>query len=288
MRRHLSATLTALALLALAACGTENGAGGDSDRGSGSGSGSGKDAGKDSGSVAPPDLPLTGVRWTVDSVTADGRKSAAPAGAYLEITKKGRVQGHSGCNRFSAAADLTGTTLTVQPAERTTVACTDGPGAFERTLDAALTGELKAALDGDRLTLKASGGDSIALSATKPVPLTGTTWMVNSLLTGDVAESMPAGTEQVARLVIAPDGTVSGSLGCNTFRGRAKVTDSTIELGRLAATRRLCTGPAEQVEAHLRKVLDGTVGYVLRDGGLALTGPANQGLHAVPEPTPKR
>ena len=77
MRNQLSVPVTVLALLALAACGTEPGSG------SGDGGGSVK-----------TDLPLTGVHWSVDSVTVGGKKSAAPAGAHVEITDKGRAQGN--------------------------------------------------------------------------------------------------------------------------------------------------------------------------------------------------
>ncbi|WP_009996982.1 META domain-containing protein [Streptomyces clavuligerus] len=269
----MSATLTAIALLALAACGTESG--------SGSGGG-GADGRNDSARTAEgAGLPLTGVRWTVDSVTADGRRSTAPPGAYIELTEKGRAQGSYGCNRFGAEAVLRGATLTVAPAELTTVACSDEIHGFEKTLSGVFTGRLTARLDGKRLTLTSPAGDTVALVDEGPAPLTGTTWTVTSLTTRDVSESLPAGTEGSAHLTFAKNGRIGGRLGCNTFRGTGKISGQEITVQDLVSTKRLCMGTGGQVEAHLLKVLDGTVTYRLEGRELALTGATGAGVHAV-------
>ncbi|MFI6895741.1 META domain-containing protein, partial [Streptomyces sp. NPDC050256] len=106
-----SLTVSVLTLLALAACGTEPGPGAgsghESRTGSGSGSGSdgsdGSDGSGGSGTVRS-DSPLTGIRWEIESVTVGGKRSAAPAGAHVEIDAKGRASGNYGCNRFTAEA----------------------------------------------------------------------------------------------------------------------------------------------------------------------------------------
>ena len=216
MRNQLSIPVTALALLALAACGTE----------SGSGSGSGGDGG---GSVTT-DLPLTGVHWTVDSVTVDGKKSAAPNGAHVEITDKGRAQGNYGCNQFGAAVKVEGDTVTVGKGEMTEMGCAEDIQGFEEAMKDAFTGKLKAKLVDKNLTLTTPKGDSITLTSEPAAPLAGTKWTVNSLLTGDVATSLPAGTEKNAWFTLAKDGSVRGSLGCNTFSSTAKVSGSTHHL----------------------------------------------------------
>ena len=46
-------------------------------------------------------------------MTVDGKKSAAPAGAHVEITSKGRAEGNYGCNRFGADVTVNGDTITV-------------------------------------------------------------------------------------------------------------------------------------------------------------------------------
>ncbi|MFI1014696.1 META domain-containing protein [Streptomyces sp. NPDC020965] len=272
MRIELSVPVTVLALLALAACGSEKSSGSDS-----ASDGEG-------GTAVTTDLPLTGVRWSVDSLTAGGKKSAAPAGAHFEITEKGRAQGNYGCNQFGSTATIDGATVTLGPGEMTEIACAGPIQKFENTLRDALTGKLKATLADKKLTLTTAKGDSIGLTAAEPAPLIGTNWQVNSLLVGDVANAMPAGTEKNARLTLGKDGSVRGNLGCNTFTATAKVDGSKITFGSLTTSRMMCAGTAGQVEAHLRQVLKGQVEYKLQDQGLSLTGPGAKGVSAVAAP----
>lgn len=267
MRNQLSIPLTVLAVLALAACGTE----------SGSGSGGGGEGG---GSVQP-DVPLTGVRWSVDSVTVDGRKSEAPAGAHVEITDKGRAQGNYGCNHFGADVKIEGDTVTVGPGEMTEMACEKKVQGFEDTMRAALSGKLKAKLTDGRLTLTTEKGDAIALSAAKPAPLVGTKWTVDTLVTGETATSLPEGSEGKAHMTFAKDGTVGGSLGCNRFSSTAKVSGDSITFGSVSATRKLCPGPEMDLERELTKILEsGRVSYEVKHGSLTLTAPDGKGVVA--------
>lgn len=261
MRNQLSIPVTVLALLALAACGTEPG--------SGSGDGS-----------VRTDLPLTGVHWSVDSVTVGGKKTAAPAGAQVEITDKGRAQGNYGCNHFGADVKVEGDTVTVSPGEMTEMACAKDIQGFEDTLRAAFSGRLKAKITDGKLTLTTEKGDSIALTSERPAPLVGTKWSVNSLLSAGTASSLPAGTDKKAYLTFGKDGSVQGSLGCNTFHSTAKISGADITFGRLATTRKMCPGPEMNLERELLKVLHGTVTYQLQHRGLTLTAPNGKGLAA--------
>jgi heat shock protein HslJ len=264
MRNQLSISVTALAVLALAACGAESGPG------SGSGGGS-----------VQPDVPVTGVHWSVDSLTIDGRRTAAPSGAHVEITDKGRAQGNYGCNHFGADVSVEGDTITVRPAEMTEMACEEKVQSFEDALRAALTGRLKAELTDGRLTLTTEKGDTIALTSQPPAPLVGTKWAVNSLVSGGTAASLPAGAEDKAFLTFGKDGSVRGSLGCNRFTSTAEISEDSITFGRLASTRKLCDGPEMDVERKLVKVLEGTATYELNHRSLTLTGPDGEGFAAV-------
>lgn len=267
MRNQLSIPVTALALLALAACGTE------------AGSGSGVRNGSDSA-----DVPITGVHWSVDSVTVDGKKATAPADAQVEISPKGRAQGSYGCNGFSADVTVDGDMVTVGNVTSTDMACDKNRMGFEDKLRSAFSGKLKAKINDKKLTLTTHKGDSITFSPEKPTPLAGTTWVVHSLVTGDTAISLPAGTDHTAYLTFDKPGNVRGSLGCNTFTGTAKISGSTITFDRLATTRKMCTGTAQTVESHLLKVLKGKVAYVLQHRGLTLTAADGQGLDALARP----
>ncbi|WP_046508199.1 META domain-containing protein [Streptomyces odonnellii] len=284
---------TTVALFTLAACGTESGSGSSSDSGPGSGSSSGSG----SGSVQT-DVPLTGVHWSVDSLTVGGKKTAAPAGASVEIDTKGRASARTGCNTIGADVTIDGDTITVGQKESTLIGCAEELQAFEKALSDAFSGTLKAQVKEKRLTLTTPEGDAIILTSEPAAPLAGTRWTVNALTQGAVASSLPPGTEGKAHFTFGKDGTVEGSFGCNTFRGTAKITGTgsgstaeTITFGRLSSTRKLCPGPEMTLERQIQKVLEGEVTYELRHRALTVKkpdAPANgTGLAAVAAATGK-
>ncbi|MET9660386.1 META domain-containing protein [Streptomyces sp. NPDC006510] len=250
-----------LALLALAGCGTETGAG--------DGSGSVR--------TGPP---VAGVHWNVDSVTAGGRKTEAPDGAHVVIDPEGRATGNFGCNHFTAETRTDGDTITVQRATTTAMGCEQSVQRFETAMSRAFSGELTAAVSGRTLTLTTENGDSIALTSEPPAPLTGTTWTVTSLVSGSTASSLPAGTEQKARLTFGKDGTVRGTLGCNSFRGTAEVSGSTVTFGPLDGTRMMCPDPRMKLERALLAILDGRTTYRIDHRTLSLTAANGEGLGA--------
>ncbi|WP_137994408.1 META domain-containing protein [Streptomyces vilmorinianum] len=259
--RITAATAALASLLVLAACGTEK-------------------AGSDPGAgTVSPDLPVTGVHWAVDSLTVDGRKTPAPAGTYVEIEKNGRAKGNSGCNHFGATVTVEGDTLEVGLGETTEMAC-DAMD-FETAFHKAFTGKLKAKLAGDRLTLTAPDGTtSLALTSEPPAPLNGTTWTVDSLLSGDTATSVPKGAEGKAHFVIDKDGKVGGSLGCNRFSTTAEISGRTVTFGQITTTRMRCTGPEMDLETELYEVFGGSATYELRHRGLSLVNAEGKGFAA--------
>lgn len=271
MRNQLSIPVTVLALLALAACGTET------KSGSGSGPATGS---RDGGKPAAADVPLTGVFWTVDTLTVDGEKTESPADAHVEVTAKGQAQGNFGCNQFGAKATLAGDTLTMGSSHMTEVGCAKPIQSFENALKEAFVGKLKAELVGKKLTLTNAKGDTIALTSEPPAPLVGTTWTVNSLQKLDMVESLPAGTEKNAHLTFAEDGTVSGNLGCNDFNAKVKVSGAQLTFGAVSSTRKMCAGTAGQVEAHLLKAMAGKATYEVHQRGLFVQGPEGMGFSA--------
>ncbi|MFD4371604.1 META domain-containing protein [Streptomyces sp. NPDC058486] len=267
-RSTLAAAVLLAALASLTACGQ-----------GGSGAGSG------GGGAGDPDLPLSGTHWTVGAVTVDGSRSAAPAGARVDFTGEGRAQGSTGCNRFGATAEVAATTVTVTRNEVTEMACPGDRQRFETAFLAAFTGPLKGTLDGGALTLASSDGTKkVELTAEPSVPLRGTTWKVDGLVSGDTAASLPAGAEGKARLVIGADGRVSGNLGCNDFSATAKVDEGartlTVE-GPAATTRMMCSGPQMTLETRLYDLLDGPLTFRLDHRTLTLTDGSGQGLTAV-------
>lgn len=275
-RQSLAASV--LTLLALAACGTEPGPGAGS--GHESRTGSGSDGSGGSGTVRS-DAPLTGIRWEIESVTVGGKRSAAPAGAHVEIDAKGRASGNYGCNRFTAEARLDGDTLTVEPGTTTEMGCEPDIQQFETLLSQTFSGKLTVAAKDDSLTLTTAKGGTIALTAQPSAPLTGTRWRITTLVSGSIASSLPAGTANKAHLTFGKDGTVQGVLGCNSFRGTADVSGTAIAFGRLVTTRKMCPDPEMRLERDVLDVLDGKrTAYGITHHTLSLTAPDGKGLAA--------
>ncbi|MFJ6611313.1 META domain-containing protein [Streptomyces sp. NPDC091289] len=271
--QRMTLSVSVLALLALAACGTE------------SGSGSGKGSG-DGGDTVRSDVPVTGVAWSVDSVTVGGKKTEAPEGARLEIDPKGRAKAHFGCNHISVDARVKGDRITLGKPVTTQMACEESIEKFEKAAIDAMGGEHTAKLSGDRLTLTTESGDTMALSEEKPAELVGTRWTVTTLLSGETATTVPADLpkEKAPHLTLAEDGTVQGNSGCNSFRGKATVKDGTITFGPVVGTRKMCPEPEMEVERAVLAALKGSTTYTVKGSTLTVTADGGKGIGATATP----
>ncbi|BAC71848.1 hypothetical protein AQJ43_21465 [Streptomyces avermitilis] len=277
-------TLTALTLLPLAvACGNEKG------------------GGTGSSSVGADTEPsVTGVHWTVDSVTVNGTTHQAPDGAHVEIAEDGRATGNYGCNSFHSTATFKGDRITLSRTLSTEMACEKRPMEFETTLARALAaGPLTAEAGQGKLTLTTAKGDRVHLTEEKDAPLYGTKWTVNSLIGGDVAQSLPAAADGKAWLTFTKKsesgdkksgekergdkevGTVSGSLGCNRVSAMATVRGSHITLGAPRTTRQMCSGSLMTTEKSLLKLFDSTVSYRIDHRAITLTSENGEGIGAI-------
>ncbi len=87
----------------------------------------------------------------------------------------------------------------------------------------------------------------------------------------EIGVAMPA-PGAAASLEIAADGTVSGSTGCNRFRGRAEIGAGTIAFSPLATTRMACPDPAMEQERRVLEALAAARRYQVEAGALTLLG----------------
>ncbi|NJP51962.1 META domain-containing protein [Streptomyces sp. SBST2-5] len=261
-KRHTQRTIRTAAVAALVplavACGSEQGgqAGGGS-------------------SSAQPAAAVTGVRWSIDSVTVDGTTHRAPTDAHITIGAGGRSAGSYGCNTFSARTEVEGDRIRLSDPTATERACEGKPMAFEKTLARTLTdgGELKTEVNDGRLTLTASDGAVIRLKRSEDAPLKGTEWTVTT-----------PDTRSRAHLTFDPEeNTVAGSLGCNEVNAEATVRDGHITLGVPAVTRMMCEDSLMDSERTLMKLFDSTVEYRIDHRTLTLTSENGISVRAVAE-----
>ncbi|WP_266651636.1 META domain-containing protein [Streptomyces sp. NBC_00237] len=279
----LGVPVTVVALLALSACGTETTPGSQA---------GGDRKGNEQGTVQT-DLALTGVKWTVESATVGGRKATAPKNTFVQIDDKGAVKGNYGCNSFTGRASVKGDAVDLDKLMSTQMACDVQD--FELSMRKAFKEQLKAKVEGDRLTLTTAKGDTVALTsnpkAEAAAPLAGTKWTVTSFADrktvggGDsTAATLPQDLAGKAYLTFGKDGSVRGRTGCNSLNGKAEAKDGTLAFGRIATTRMMCQGAAGEVEKKLLKVLTGEATYTVDGRSLSLTGPAGVGLEATATP----
>ncbi|MBT3155319.1 META domain-containing protein [Streptomyces sp. CHD11] len=249
-------TLTALAVLVVplaAACGGEK---------AGAGSAS-----------AEAEEPVTGIRWTVDSLTVDGTTHRAPDGANLTLDDDGRATGSYGCNLFKGRVTFEGDRIRFGDDRETTLrACSEQVMDLESAVARALgDGALATDVNDGRLTLTTGSGDTVRLSRTEDSPLHGTRWTVTT----------PAVDSRAHLTFDKEKGTVSGSLGCNQVNADATVRDGHITLGAPGMTRMMCEDSLMDAERALSELFNGTVSYRIEGRNLALTSENGAGVQAV-------
>ncbi|MFZ3569177.1 META domain-containing protein [Streptomyces sp. BH097] len=234
------------------------------------------------GSTSAGGAPITGVRWSVQSMTVDGRTTKAPGSAYLEFVSDERVRGNYGCNHFDAEAAVTGDSVDLGKAKRTMMLCEDkGVAAFEKNLARVLAAKNTVKAEGDkqdRLTLTGENGDTVTLAKQRDAELVGTKWKVTGLTADGTSSSLPKAARGRAGLVFDKDGHASARLGCNSARTKATVKDGHITFGPLSTTRMGCIGAAGEVEQAMLKVLKNKVSYDIQGDSLTLRKPDGSGI----------
>lgn len=264
-------TLISLILLPLvAACGSETNSGSV-------GSVSSKQS-----TISNSTASVTGVRWSVDSLTVAGRRTVAPDEALLEIGEDGAVDGTLGCNDFHATAETTAGALVFTDAGLTEMACEKEVMAFEDSLWGTLTGgRLKTRVDGRKLSLTTDGGDMVRLSKAEEAQPYGTTWTVDALVDDNAASALPSGAEgKVWFTIDRKTGRFTGSLGCNRVTAQATVRDGHLTLARLGTTQRMCSGEVMKTERALQKLLRTKLAYEVSSDSITLTDTDGRGLSA--------
>jgi heat shock protein HslJ len=185
--------------------------------------------------------------------------------------EEGRVGISAGCNQMGGSYTITSGTLSVGAMMSTEMACEEPLMAQDQWISAFVNGAA-VSLVGDTLTL---AKDAVTVTATdkevaKPdLPVEGTVWMVEGLVSNQAVSSMPAGVE--ASLVFA-DGKVSVDAGCNKGSGSAEIGATTITFGPIATTKMFCEGAAGEVEQQVLGVLTGEVAYTVDSDALQLRG----------------
>ena len=227
--------------------------------------------------VSPPTAPsLEGSRWVVTGFTLDGTGGPLPAGIRLtlDFDDAGGAGGTAGCNSYFGTVTSTAGGITVAGIGSTEMACE--PEVMEREMRflTALGRVTAFAREAGHLSLTAGDGAvSIDLAPFVPEadrPLAGTTWQLTTLIDGDSASSIIAGTTPTLE-VDDLAGRLSGNTGCNSFFGPATFAEQTVSVGDLMSTKMACEPAVMAQETLVFEVLGAAATWEIDGTTLRIT-----------------
>ena len=216
---------------------------------------------------------LDGRDFVSTSVTDDGAPMALVPGTQIRIAfHDGQLGASAGCNSIGGAYRVDDGVLVFDGGGMTEIGCDPDRHEQDDWLVALLASRPSAEVEGDDLVLT-SGGTVLALVdrevAEPDLPLAGTTWTVDTIISGDAASSVPDGA--VATFTFAADGRVEVETGCNTGSGTYEATDGQLRFTDVAVTEMACVGAAGSLEAAVLPILGAdAVDYAIDAGRLTL------------------
>ncbi len=233
-------------------------------------------AGTDSGKAGQPArLDLEGHTFVGDDVSVDDQPYSLVKGSELRITFGNRdIGAQAGCNSMGADASWGGGVLVVDGKSlvMTEMGCDPALMQQDTWIADILTSKPTLSQSGSTLTITSAGTVIVLTDEELAVPdssLTGTVWLLDSIVSGDTASSVPSGVEST--LELGEGGGLSAQLGCNSGRGSYRVRGNTLTIGTLAVTKKACRPPESEVEAAVLGFLQGDVSYTIDGDSLNLT-----------------
>lgn len=228
------------------------------------------------------DRDLTGRTFLSESVTEDGQARALVDGTRISLafTTDGQVAANAGCNHLTGEVTIDEDRLDVGLTARTEVGCDPELHTQDEWLAEFLQSSPFWTLDGDRLTLTAAGTEIVLLDrevADPDRPLEGTRWLVDTIISGEAASSMWAGTEGSAWLLIE-DERFTATSGCRDFDGRVEIGDRSLRFTGTVQTDPACPDELREVDEAMQAIFAGEAEYSVEADRLTLAGPDDVGL----------
>lgn len=228
--------------------------------------------------------PLRGKTFLATAVTEDGkpRQLAPQTELSVEFTEDGRLIASAGCNMMQGEVDTADGTLTVEGGLSTTqMGCDAALHAQDEFVGGVLSANPTWELTGGRLTIRT--GTTVFDMAQKDETkrdLEGTTWVLDTLVEGQAASSMPAGAPEVT--LVFDGKKVVAETHCNGYTAEYTVAGDTITFTPGMSTLMACAPEIMQGEAAVADALRDEVTYEITADRLTFTHPSGKGigLHA--------
>ena len=227
--------------------------------------------------AAPSDAPVIG-DWVLTGGSIDGVDAPVLADHRITMLISGsQVSGTAACNHYGGEINVGADGLHLENLGQTLMGCEEPAMSAETAYLAALGRVREITRDGAELVAR---GDRVELrfAALPPPPtaaLIGTTWVLDTVLVGDVAAS-PIG--EPATLQLSEDGTFTGSTGCRTFSGEWMEQGDQIQAPSWGMDQTTCPAELSAQDDHVVSVIgDGFIPTI--DGCLlTLMDPGSIGL----------
>lgn len=210
------------------------------------------------------------------SVTEHGSPRVLVDGTRVELsfTDDGRVLARAGCNHMQGPVSLKDGRIGAGELSMTAMGCPD-PRLHEQDewLSKFLGGSPSWRMDGANLVV-ADADTEIVLAPEVPVSLEGGKWVLDTLINGETAASVPRGV--VATLAFQ-DGRVEVEAGCNSGSARYRTDGSSVTFEELVLTDMACGAQEDSVEKVVTEALQGRVQYEVDGQRLTLKGGSGVG-----------
>lgn len=214
-----------------------------------------------SSAAAPSSSPAAPDGHTYLSTELQGA-ALAPGTRIRLAFADGSLSANGGCNTMGGTYSIDGDRLTTTQLSITEMGC-DQPRMQQDEWLARLLADVTFTLDGDTLSLT-DGTVRLTLVdadvATPDLPLAGTRWVLDGIMSGDAVSSVPVRVTASIRIVA---GRVDVEAGCNAGGGPVEVTADTLTFGPIALTKRACEPEAMAAETAVVAVLSGAVAFTI-------------------------
>lgn len=230
-----------------------------------------------------PELP-EGREFLSTEVVEGGKPKDLASGSRIRLSfaDDGELRANAGCNHLMGNAHLEDGRLIVDGIGGTEMGCPDELMQQDQWLTDFLTSKPRWSLSGDELTLTGKNAE-IRLAdrrvADPDRPLRGTKWVLDTIIDGDVASSVPADVQQPPFLKLSKGQRAGGYSGCNQFSARVSVSGDILRTSNVISTLRHCGGGPGDVEKAMLEVLNAkNLRYEIEADRLTLTAKDGKGL----------
>jgi heat shock protein HslJ len=214
--------------------------------------------------------------WVLVAGTGPDGEVPIIDGARITLDIQGAdVGGTSACNHYFGRIAVSGNKLRIDQLGGTEMACQPDVMGSEAAYLAALGGVTRWARDGDSLTLSGPIA-TLTYELLPPVPdaeMVDVVWVLDTLISGDVASSVEGGPT----LELRSDGTLVGSTGCRTFTGRYRIAGDEVQMTDLAMEGE-CSADLAAQDSHVVTVLGDGFTVQIEGNRLTLGAFQDQGL----------